>query len=639
PDATEFLFCRIPCYARRILHVDCGPGILGALLKARTPDVEVYGVESPGTPNVDEARQRLDGVIEQAPEGADLPFLKGYFDCIIIGAPERHRRNLGALLTSVAPLLAPDGLLLVPVSSRNDVPAAATPDGIRSLLGDVGLRVYILWPWESLRAASRQPLPESVSDTRWICQAVQTTYNPVAHARALFDRGKPNWALEVLSAIPPQYLQDDKVGATVDSEKMLCLLAMDQPGSPYAAFRLFFETLSLFYNVIRRAPDHYEAFLTQAEFWHRIGNDAMARRTLRILEETVKADDLEPLRSRYTAPAPHYHEAAPIWSGAWHPRILLIMLAFQRAHYGLDVFYDGLCSILGDASICEYPWKPSLHGAQPELAGHYPCLFDRAGTPMAFRQVKNALENGEFDLVFFATLDTNEDPTEARALIRAAGDLPLFVLDAGDDCVDNIRYTREFLDCNTVRGYFKRESLAGAQYTLNTFPFPFAYPDSRVMNESSGPRPNDFFWAGNRTFGMRSLYLERIEKLLGRRFDQHYEPQEYLEAIRSSRVGVSLFGAGFDCVRYWELPANGCMLFAERPPTRIPHNFRDGETAVFFDNPRECEEKLGYYLTHRAEVARIAHAGYEHVRRFHTGSARARQVLGYVEQVLEKQDL
>ena len=357
---------------------------------------------------------------------------------------------------------------------------------------------------------------------------MQTTYNPVAHARALFDRGKPNWALEVLSAIPPQYLQDDKVGATVDSEKMLCLLAMDQPGSPYAAFRLFFETLSLFYNVIRRAPDHYEAFLTQAEFWHRIGNDAMARRTLRILEETVKADDLEPLRSRYTAPAPHYHEAAPIWSGAWHPRILLIMLAFQRAHYGLDVFYDGLCSILGDASICEYPWKPSLHGAQPELAGHYPCLFDRAGTPMAFRQVKNALENGEFDLVFFATLDTNEDPTEARALIRAAGDLPLFVLDAGDDCVDNIRYTREFLDCNTVRGYFKRESLAGAQYTLNTFPFPFAYPDSRVMNESSGPRPNDFFWAGNRTFGMRSLYLERIEKLLGRRFDQHYEPQEYL---------------------------------------------------------------------------------------------------------------
>jgi spore maturation protein CgeB len=76
------------------------------------------------------------------------------------------------------------------------------------------------------------------------------------------------------------------------------------------------------------------------------------------------------------------------------------------------------------------------------------------------------------------------------------------------------------------------------------------------------------------------------------------------------------------------------MLLSERPPIRIPHNFREGESAVFFDDTQELEEKLAYYLIHREESLAIARAGHEHFKRYHTGSARARQALAWIQRVI-----
>ena len=45
-------------------------------------------------------------------------------------------------------------------------------------------------------------------------------------------------------------------------------------------------------------------------------------------------------------------------------------------------------------------------------------------------------------------------------------------------------------------------------------------------------------------------------------------------------------------------------------------------------------EKLAYYLDHPEETTAIAAAGHAHLRRYHTASARAGQLLGRIEQVL-----
>ncbi len=76
------------------------------------------------------------------------------------------------------------------------------------------------------------------------------------------------------------------------------------------------------------------------------------------------------------------------------------------------------------------------------------------------------------------------------------------------------------------------------------------------------------------------------------------------------------------------------MLLSERLPIRVPLNFVDGETAVFFDDLGDLEEKLTYYLVRPDESAAVARAGHEHLKRHHTGAARARQLLGWIETTL-----
>ena len=159
-------------------------------------------------------------------------------------------------------------------------------------------------------------------------------------------------------------------------------------------------------------------------------------------------------------------------------------------------------------------------------------------------------------------------------------------------------------------------------------------PDRLVPERIDTPRTQDMFWAGKRLFGTRSLYLDYLQTR-GHDLNRRYSQEEYRAAIRNARVGLSIFGFGYDTVRYWELPAHGVMLLAERPPIRIPHNFVDGESALFFDDLPELEERLADALAHPQECAEIARAGAAHFRKYHTASARARQLLGRLEALLD----
>jgi spore maturation protein CgeB len=72
------------------------------------------------------------------------------------------------------------------------------------------------------------------------------------------------------------------------------------------------------------------------------------------------------------------------------------------------------------------------------------------------------------------------------------------------------------------------------------------------------------------------------------------------------------------------------MLLAERPPIQIPNNFVDDESAVFFDNIAEMEDKLEYYINNPKAARQIAINGHEHYLKYHTATARARTFLGTV---------
>lgn len=78
---------------------------------------------------------------------------------------------------------------------------------------------------------------------------------------------------------------------------------------------------------------------------------------------------------------------------------------------------------------------------------------------------------------------------------------------------------------------------------------PFGYPDDLIKHRIENDRKRGVFWAGKREWGLRPLYLDRIEQLMGRKFDETYPQTKYVEFLQRSLIGLSFFGSGFDTVR------------------------------------------------------------------------------------------
>lgn len=645
----------VPGFAQRLLHVGCGTGVLGQTLKAGRA-VEVYGIETdPEAASV--ARARLDEVMELDPAVASLPVPEGFFDCILVDGTSPTRDAFVPMVRGLVPFLAPFGFVLAPVRNTGywkiRTGLAPSPPLDRSAVvqafEQAGLGVFgshtmndktvvaqgfqpgkpLEFDGQSVPVESEQAF-DDLATYGEVLVLVTSSYNPIAHARQLFDEGHPDWSYQVLSLIPQEYREDTDIDASLAAEMQLCLLSMDGQAATAERLSRFWTAQDMFYHATARFPTEPGPYQCQAEFWRRLGNPDMARSLLRSIHSVNPTDaTANQLASLTTMPGPTKSvELPPAYDPAWKPRVLLI--THPRPHYELDVLYDGLRTILGDDGVVEFPWKGTLHGQEPSEQRHYPCMFDWPGEPLEVDELIRQVETGRFDFILFGDIDRHIPQMLARRIAVAAGDTPIFILDTEDDPDNNRPALLAHLERETVAGYFKREMLTCVDYGPNAYPLPFAYPDGRAPEELSWTRPRGLFWAGNRFFGLRRLYLERIEATFGLKLDRSYDQDEYVEAVESSRIGLNLFGFGFDTVRYWELPAHGCMLLSHRLPIHIPQNFEDGKSAVFFDDLPDLEEKLRYYLERPDECAAIAQAGHAHFQQYHTGSARARQLLAWV---------
>jgi Glycosyl transferases group 1/Methyltransferase domain len=594
----------VPGFARRILHVTCGTGETGLRLKRRL-GADVYGIE-PDAGAARTAWERLDGLVEGDGTGEPLPFPEEYFDCIILSSSPTHV----ILLPRLAQCQAGHGFLLVPRTTADQ------DSGLGAALGHAGLAVY--------------------GETEQFLIAVRPEYNPVAHARELLEAGRPDASYEVLSLIPEPYFENPDNAAVITSDMLVSLLGIDDATGSEGRLDRFAQAQTLFHRTASKAPRCIDAYQCMAEFWRRIGDPSMGARLLRSIQHVAPSANAQRQVHAYTEIPPTHTQdlVPPEWTPPEHlPRVLFVTR--KVPDYGLDVLYDGLCAVLGDARVIEFPWKPSLHGQTPDVFRHYPCTFDRPGDTVTLDDVRARLDRGDFDFVLYGDTERSLDEMAARQLTAAAEGTPIFVVDGGDDPRDNLGDILDHLGISSAAGYFKREMLKCVTYSPGTFPMPFAYADDRVAPDITGARTMPLFWAGNREYAPRPLYLEHVEELLQHPFNASYPQSEYATILRHARIGLNLFGGGFDTVRYWELPAHGCMLFSDRPPIHIPHNFIDGESAVFFDDLPDLEEKLTHYLAHPDATKAIAAAGYEHLTKHHTGSARARHFLGWIYQALE----
>lgn len=604
-NETTQLCALIPPCARRVLCV--GGGRWTEHARRRAAERVVWCVE-PDPEARGEAAAHLDGL------GADFQSLpEEPFDCVLVATnafPLQH----------AAAQLAPQGFLYT---------AGALAAWAANQLEDCGLIQYGLPPGLTGQLA---PAPLA---------ATHHGYDPMEHAAALAATGHPDWGFGLLENLPPGYPADPHARADAAAAVQRGFLAQAQARAhdPNLVLALFFRAQKAFFHAIYIDPHHQNAYLFQARFWRLIGRPDMAVRLL----ENLSASGTNPQRQALldacraeAAPEPAAEPAPPpptFSLPSTPPRVLMLLVPGYDP--GADILYDGLCTVLGEHNVQEYPYKPLLHGQDAEKADGYPTTFNHPGNALGLDELCAELARGAFDFIVYADMLQTIPQADLARILSAAPGTPVYVVDGWDDASNNLPLAVRHMGGRAPGAYFKRELIAGVRYEadLPVIPLPLSYPDNRLPARLPHRRRTAVFWAGNRYYGQRRLYLAHLEAMLAASFDQHYRPEDYRAALLDAHMGLSLLGFGFDTVRYWEIPAHGALLLAERPPIHIPYNFVDGESALFFDTVAQLAERLAAFLHHPHQIPRIAARGHAHLRQYHTGSARARQFLGHIDRL------
>jgi hypothetical protein len=458
-------------------------------------------------------------------------------------------------------------------------------------------------------------------------------YDPVSHARIYLRDLDHMTAMNILQAVPDHWFRSEEERGYHAAELLLALLAQDRRSGPHYRLEHFKAALHQYNRACTWIPDHGPVYSCMAAFWRGIGRADLGRRLLDSVY-TVTSD--VGIGTELAGWPTETLEFEPVNGPDYQPstRLRLLYLCHPESDFGSDVLHDGLRRVLGQENVVAYPWKPVLHGQEVEKATGYPCTFNWADDPVPLEEIVRQAEAGAFDAILYSDTLGMLPRKETRQLLDAAAGTPLFVLDMWDECGDMLAHICARDDLGEVAGYFKREMLRGHPYPEQTWPLPFSFPEDRIPATVSWADRDGIFWAGKLMGGARRLQVAWLEKQLplSVKPGTPYTPEAYAERLQEHLLGLSLPGNGFDTVRYWELPAHGTLLLAERPPLAIPHDFVGDKHAVFCDTVSELKDKAEYYLSHPGEAIAIAQAGHAHLLEYHTGSARARQCLARIQQ-------
>lgn len=333
----------------------------------------------------------------------------------------------------------------------------------------------------------------------------------------------------------------------------------------------------------------------------------------------------------------------------------ILYLVHPENDYGESFLYNGLTTLLGEDNVILYPQKLSYMGFSDSSyilwrenkrgftnpAGH---TIPRRLRIYPLEEIIDLMP--EFDFILLSS-PRHYAVHALRFIKRIYGNKiphPLVYTDFEDGatlCTDIIE---EFKP--TV--VFKRELIEpiGGIYPL---PFSSAVP-YLIEKFDDQNKTLDLFCTFGFTHQLRKQVIDFLieSKFTDRQYlaldipdlirEGRYNPllsyQEYLKAIASSKVAISVRGHGRDTVRYWEIPSFETLFLVSDPGIIIPHPFEDGKNCVQFFALDDLAEKIKYYLSHDEERIKIAKAGKEHLLKYHTNSKRAEYFISIVKKEL-----
>jgi hypothetical protein len=290
---------------------------------------------------------------------------------------------------------------------------------------------------------------------------------------------------------------------------------------------------------------------------------------------------------------------------ASEPRILF--LASDREDYLADSLFLGLRQVLGESVIDAPRRDPLYSNYPPDLRRHryghgftlYGGLLEDVPVDRSWAALR--IERGEFDLVVFG--DIQSCFGRWVELLHAMRGTPAAVLDGGDYPAMYPfgtrwwRHPRWWLLPRAHRRamYFKRE-LTPETRRLRWFmllprplaerlgpprglrPIAFSIPDEKIVN---GPTEKSELLA---THVVDPEVAARAGNSTSAAFS---DEAEYYADLQRARFGVTTKRAGWDCMRHYELAANGCVPcfrdLAAKPASCAPHGLDESNCVSYAD--------------------------------------------------------
>lgn len=286
------------------------------------------------------------------------------------------------------------------------------------------------------------------------------------------------------------------------------------------------------------------------------------------------------------------------------PRILFLSPGLEE--YLSDGLFHGLRSLLGDRAV-DYPKHEILYDTCPpevvrSIRGGGMTLYGLLeDIPVSRARVWEELRWGEFDLAVFADV-TNRFGAYVE-LLPYLGGTTVALLD-GSDAESIYPYAGRWWRRRAWWGlprahrrhaYFKREltplTLSYRRYRLlpprlaaavtplgNLRPISYSIPAEKIV---SGPPEKDRIFA---TQVVDPEVAARLDQPTGYAFA---DEEEYYDDLRRSSYGITTRRGGWDCLRHYELAANGCVpCFRDldrKPATCAPHGLDETNCVVYRD--------------------------------------------------------
>jgi hypothetical protein len=318
----------------------------------------------------------------------------------------------------------------------------------------------------------------------------------------------------------------------------------------------------------------------------------------------------------------------------------ILYISRNKSDYLQDILYTGLVKVLGISNVIDIPWNNKFHLNFKK----YPRNMGLCRNTI-LSSLFSRFRAKDFSLVIVASCHPDTLKSYRGLAHKIPKSVPVVFVDGGDweevtgdlDRVGGRELYEEVMSIRPFDYIFKREYIIGKSYEKNVHPLPFAFNFDRMPPLTGGFKYDVAFWAVE-SHPIRTEALNLIENefdckengTVRNQVMKKYKRKGafYLQELASCRVSLNFRGAGWDTLRYWEVPALGGFMISQKPGIVINNNFEDKKDIVYCkDDLSDLLDLCEYYLNHDAEREAIARSALDKMKSYHTDAHRGEEVL------------